>query len=59
MNTPNLTRKHSRGFSLVEMAVVLVILGFVISALLLPLQGQREIGQRTQTESQLEIARKP
>lgn len=58
MNTPNLTRKHSRGFSLVEMAVVLVILGFVISALLLPLQGQREIGQRTQTESQLEIARK-
>lgn len=50
---------HSvRGFSLVEMAVVLVILGFVISALLLPLQGQREVGYRVQTESQLEIARK-
>lgn len=46
------------GFSLIEMAVVLVILGFVISALLLPLQGQREIGYRVQTENQLEVARK-
>ncbi|MDZ4098128.1 MAG: type II secretion system protein [Methylophilaceae bacterium] len=58
MNPITLIRKQSGGFSLVEMAVVLVILGFVISALLLPLQGQREIGFRTQTENQLEIARK-
>jgi prepilin-type N-terminal cleavage/methylation domain-containing protein len=58
MNRHTLIRKHSCGFSLVEMAVVLVILGFVISALLLPLQGQREIGFRTQTENQLEVARK-
>lgn len=58
MYKPNLYSKEQNGFSLVEMAVVLVILGFVISALLLPLQGQREIGFRTQTESQLEIARK-
>lgn len=35
--------KQSKGFSLVEMAVVLVILGFVISALLLPMSAQREI----------------
>lgn len=58
MCKPNLQTKLQRGFSLVEMAVVLVILGFVISALLLPLQGQREIGYRTQTENQLEVARK-
>lgn len=58
MNCLTLIRKHNCGFSLVEMAVVLVILGFVISALLLPLQGQREIGFRTQTENQLELARK-
>lgn len=58
MYKPNLQIKCQRGFSLVEMAVVLVILGFVISALLLPLQGQREIGYRTQTENQLEVARR-
>lgn len=46
-----------RGFSLVEMAVVLVILGFVIGALLLPLQAQREVNFQIQTEKQLEIAR--
>jgi prepilin-type N-terminal cleavage/methylation domain-containing protein len=47
-----------RGFSLVEMAVVLVILGFVITALLLPVASQRDQIYRTQTENQLEIARK-
>ena len=46
------------GFSLVEMAVVLVILGFVIGALLLPLQAQREGVFQAQTENRLEIARK-
>lgn len=48
----------SAGFSLVEMAVVLVILGFVISALLLPVAAQRDQTYRTQTENQLEVARK-
>lgn len=56
-NSPSFLIRQ-RGFSLVEMAVVLVILGFVIGALLLPLQAQRDIGFRTQTENQLEIARK-
>jgi prepilin-type N-terminal cleavage/methylation domain-containing protein len=58
MSNTILAAKRSRGFSLVELAVVLVILGFVIGAMLLPLQGQREISQRTQTENQLELARK-
>jgi prepilin-type N-terminal cleavage/methylation domain-containing protein len=47
-----------KGFSLVEMAVVLVILGFIIGALLLPLQAQRDNTLRLQTENQLELARK-
>jgi prepilin-type N-terminal cleavage/methylation domain-containing protein len=57
MNKP--TRQfESGGFSLVEMAVVLVILGFVISALLLPVSGQRDQAYRTQTDNQLEVAKK-
>ena len=48
----------AKGFTLVEMAVVLVILGFVISALLLPVAAQRDQAYRTQTDNQLEIARK-
>lgn len=48
----------NKGFSLVEMAVVLVILGFVLAALMLPLQAQRGQLQRTETENTLEIARK-
>ncbi|MDP2152122.1 MAG: type II secretion system protein [Methylotenera sp.] len=47
-----------KGFSLVEMAVVIVILGFIIGVLLLPLQVQRENTFRLQTENQLENARK-
>jgi len=50
--------KVEGGFSLVEMAVVLVILGFVIGVLMLPLQAQRENTFRLQTENQLEIAKK-
>lgn len=50
--------RNLAGFSLVEMAVVLVILGFVLAALLLPLQAQREQLFRSQTESTLEAAKK-
>jgi len=47
-----------RGFSLVEMAVVLIILGFVIGALLLPIQAQREQLFQSQTNNLLEISKK-
>lgn len=46
------------GFTLVEMAVVLVILGLVLSALLLPLQAQREMAFQAQTERTLASAQK-
>jgi prepilin-type N-terminal cleavage/methylation domain-containing protein len=46
------------GFSLIEMAIVLIILGFVIGALLLPLQAQRQQLFQSQTENTLEIAKK-
>ncbi len=49
--------KRDAGFTLVEMAIVLVILGFVLSALLLPLQAQREQVFQAQTEATLENAR--
>lgn len=58
IHTHSPTLNTERGFSLVEMAVVLVILGFVIAALLLPLQAQRNQFFQTETENQLEIARK-
>lgn len=50
--------KQESGFSLVEMAVVVVILGLVLSALLLPLQAQRTQVFQTQTENTLETARR-
>ena len=46
--------KLNCGFSLIEMAVVLVILGFVLSALMLPLQAQRTQLQQTETEKHTE-----
>jgi prepilin-type N-terminal cleavage/methylation domain-containing protein len=50
--------KQSAGFTLVEMAIVLVILGFVLSALLLPLQAQRQQLAQAQTENTLENAKR-
>jgi prepilin-type N-terminal cleavage/methylation domain-containing protein len=50
--------KGSTGFTLVEMAIVLVILGFVLSALLLPLQAQRQQLAQAQTENTLENAKR-
>ncbi|MFL9611382.1 type II secretion system protein [Methylobacillus sp. Pita2] len=51
-------KQYADGFSLVEMAVVLVILGFVISALVLPVTAQRDAGLLRKTENQLELAQK-
>jgi prepilin-type N-terminal cleavage/methylation domain-containing protein len=45
------------GFTLVEMAIVLVILGFVLGVLLLPLQAQREQVFLVQTNATLETAK--
>ncbi|MEQ1599013.1 MAG: prepilin-type N-terminal cleavage/methylation domain-containing protein [Methylotenera sp.] len=50
--------KRVRGFTLVEMAIVLVILGFVLGALLLPLQAQRQQLAQAQTENTLENAKR-
>lgn len=50
--------RFMRGFTLVEMAVVIVIIGFVLGALLLPLQVQREQLAQTQTENTLATAKK-
>lgn len=49
-------RKYT-GFTLVEMAIVLVILGFVLGALLLPLRAQREQAAQIQTNNTLELAK--
>ena len=51
-------KSYADGFSLVEMAVVLVILGFVITALILPITAQREANFLRHTDNQLEIAKK-
>lgn len=46
-----------QGFSLVEMAIVLIILGFILTALLLPLRAQREQAAQLQTINTLENAK--
>ncbi len=46
------------GFSLVEMAIVLVILGFLLAAVLLPMQAQRHIAAQLTTEAILEDAKR-
>lgn len=53
-----LPNRHERGFSLLEMAVVLIILGFVLGALFMPLQAQRQQLAQSQTENTLETAKR-
>ena len=50
-------KNSQQGFTLVEMAIVLVILGFVLGALLLPLRAQREQAAQLQTTNTLESAK--
>ena len=52
-----LQKIKQQGFSLVEMAIVLVILGFVLGALLLPLRAQREQAAQIQTNNTLDNAK--
>lgn len=54
------TRNHSaraRGFTLIEMSVVLLIVTLLLGGLLLPLASQVEQRQAAQTERALELAR--
>lgn len=48
---------HARGLTLIEMAVVLMILGLVVAGLLGPLDTQLEARDRRETLAQLERAR--
>lgn len=45
--------KQERGFSLIEMAIVMVILGALLGGLLMPLSAQRDVSNRKTTETQL------
>lgn len=51
-------QKLQSGFTLVEMAIVLIIFGFLIAALLLPMQTQRNISKQLETEVILENSKK-
>ena len=50
----NMIRKpNSRGFTLVEMAIVLVIVGLLVSAFLTPLSAQRDLKDYAETQKNL------
>lgn len=51
-----ITRRKNLGFSLVELAIVLIIIGFILSMLLTPLSAQRELSARLQTQKLLNDA---
>lgn len=54
---PRFNCKHERGFSLIEMAIVMVILGALIGGLLMPLSTQRDVSNRKAVETQLDEIR--
>jgi prepilin-type N-terminal cleavage/methylation domain-containing protein len=49
--------KQQRGFTLIEIAIVLVIIGLLLGGLIMPLRTQRDINQRQATELQLQEIR--
>lgn len=59
MITASLKKYHrnDRGFTLLELSVVLLIAGLLLGGLLVPLSTQMEQGQRTQTQAQFDEAR--
>lgn len=46
------------GFTLVEMAIVLIILGFLLTAFLMPLKAQRDVAFQLETQATLDNAKK-
>jgi len=48
---------HDKGFTLLELSVVLLIVGLMLGGLLVPLSTQMEQGQRALTQAQLDEAR--
>lgn len=48
---------YDRGFTLLELAVVLLIIGLLLGGLLVPVSTQIEQGQRAQTQAQLDEVR--
>lgn len=50
-------KKYDLGFSLVEMAIVLIIVGLLVSAFLAPLGAQRDLKDYTDTKAHLEQIR--
>lgn len=49
-----ITKDRANGFSLVEMAIVLVIIGLLLGSILMPLSSQIESNQRKTTQQTLE-----
>ncbi len=55
MRTPFTLFGRNKGFTLVEMAIVLVIVGFLISAFLVPLAAQKDLKDYSETRRLLEV----
>jgi prepilin-type N-terminal cleavage/methylation domain-containing protein len=53
-----INNKYNQGFTLIEVAIVLIIVGFLLTAFLLPLKAQRDIAFQLQTQTTLENAKK-
>lgn len=51
-------KRRASGFTLIEMAIVLVIFGLLLTAFILPLQAQRELAFQRETETTLENAKR-
>lgn len=49
--------RQKSGFSLIEIAIVLVIVSVLITIVAVPMSAQRELSHRTETSKQLELAK--